>query len=445
MAALEALPTELVENIVTNLGLCDIRSLRLTCRTMEAKASGLSFTTFFGHKNIQLTATALQNFVDVTGQCRLGCLLQDCTITGIASNETTTADETAEHIRLLADAFRNLKSRSPRGGLVSLTLGLVARVEAEGELMPLTDRRVSRAWHIVWDAAVRTFRVVMAALEKSQMSVGEHLSVFGGVAGCSLACDVFVAYARAFSSAHVFGSLKRLTMRLSAPYRAESEPELERRPIAEGRYHLITEPQDRHAQQVFRAVVQLSHATRALEGLDLHWYNLGRYVSSVLPDFPEEDSTGTSSETMHIKSCILRGIFVSETNLLGFLQTTRPEDLTLADVSIIPGKIDSILDFLNGQDSSVTSYHLKDIIQGCLLHFNVPGRSRIPYTSGSFGPSTLTRGASDAKEAVSYTRPRGRPLGSGGLYSWRRYKKEEYGPIQCDGLMYIGQKYSFED
>ncbi|KAK7740992.1 hypothetical protein SLS53_005055 [Cytospora paraplurivora] len=165
MAALEVFPTELIELIMTSLELSDITSLRLTCRRIEDETSQ-QFGNAFRYKDVKLTTTALQKFVRITGQGRFGCLLRNCTLTGIASDEEITTDDVPEHGRLLTDAFRNLRHRSPSGGLNSLTLGLAGRVG--GELVLPDDIRVRHGWRAIWDAAARTFRTTVTALEKSQ-------------------------------------------------------------------------------------------------------------------------------------------------------------------------------------------------------------------------------------------------------------------------------------
>src|SRR5437762_13540534 len=111
----------------------------------------------------------LQDLVQVTGQGRWGCLLRHCTITGIIRTETTAQDESTEHVRLLAEAFRNLKQWSPEAGLASLCLRVAVRIEvAEGVLAEPLD---FASWRVVWDAAPRTFNVTFAALHTSQVPV----------------------------------------------------------------------------------------------------------------------------------------------------------------------------------------------------------------------------------------------------------------------------------
>src|SRR5204863_948136 len=74
VSPLEALPIEMIENIVTRLELCDIGSLRLASGIIEIKASQGSFSALFKHKKVELTTMTLQDLVQVTGQGRWGCL-----------------------------------------------------------------------------------------------------------------------------------------------------------------------------------------------------------------------------------------------------------------------------------------------------------------------------------------------------------------------------------
>ena len=75
MSPLEALPIDLIENIMTCLELCNISSLRLVSHIIEIKASQESFSALFKHKKVELTTMTLQDLVQVTGQDHWGCLL----------------------------------------------------------------------------------------------------------------------------------------------------------------------------------------------------------------------------------------------------------------------------------------------------------------------------------------------------------------------------------
>ncbi|KAL2008289.1 hypothetical protein VTN00DRAFT_8271 [Thermoascus crustaceus] len=393
---LEALHIELIELIVTFLEPCDIASLRLTSRTIVNKAS--------------------------QGQGHLGRLLQHCTITGIVRNETTAADEGTEHLRLLTEAFRNLKQRSPKGGLSSLCLRVAARIEgADGEL---TEPDSFGSWRTVWDAALRTFNVTMAALNESQLTVGEHLDIFGSLKGCTLACDAFLAFAQKFASMHIFGSLKRLTVSLSAPYKAATEHESEA---------AVTETEaqaeSRHSNLILQSIMQVLPIMPELESLDLHWYNLGASMSTSPVPSATRQGSGTSSASTSLKECSLRGIYVSESDLLQFLEAVHPATLTLTDVRLVSGTYASIFKYLTSPDSPVTCYHLDDIREkNALVHFDVPGSSKFRYSRDTVGPSSLTRQTSHVKEEIHYRFARGRAIGSGERWRWLKSKAQEFGP-----------------
>lgn len=453
---LQALQIELIECIVTFLELRDISSLRLTCRTLEDKASQGSFTKFFKHKNVELTTRTLQDMVRVTNPGRrLGCLLQHCTITGIArrdDEETTTlaiADEgpTEHHHlqRLLTEAFRNLKQQhSPKGGLASLCFRVAARIEvaADGELTTIEPDEF-RSWRAVWEAARRAFDVAMAALIESQLRVDEHLDVFGSLQGCSLACDTFLAVAQESAARHVFASLKRLTVRLSAPP-LPPKPEIDYEAVEE---EVVIETevqtQSNRSHLILQDIMQVLRIMPALESLKLHWYNLGDNASTSLAASSATpwESNISSVPTTGLKECSLHGIYVSESHLLQFLDVVHPTSLTLTDIRLMSGTYDPIFKYLTDLDTPVTYIHLDDIRVGInLVHFEIPGNPKFPYLYGGVGPSVLTRQAShNAKEEpIRYRIARRRPLGSPQRYRWRRCKALEFGPPEKYKYDFVG-------
>jgi hypothetical protein len=444
---LQALQIELIEYIVTFLELRDISSLRLTCRALEDKASQGSFTAFFKHKNVELTTRTLQDMVRVTNRGhRLGCFLQYCTITGIVRryDETTTttlavADEgpTEHHHlqRLLTQAFRNLKQQhGPKEGLASLCFRVAARIEgaADGELTT-TEPDEFRSWRAVWEAARRTFNVTMAALNESQLRVDEHLDVFGSLKGCSLACDTFLAVAQESAARHVFASLKRLTVSLSAPPappKAATEHQSEE---AAAVIETEVQTQSRHSHLILQDIMQVLRIMPVLESLKLHWYNLGVNASTlpVTSSATPWESNISSASITGLKECSLHGIYVSESHFLQFLEAVHPTSLTLTDIRLVSGTYAPIFKYLTDLDTPVTYTHLDDIREGnALLHFDIPGNSKFRSRNGDVGPSILTRqGSHNVKEEpIRYRFAPGRPLGSGERNYWLRSKAREFGP-----------------
>ncbi|KAI9664772.1 MAG: hypothetical protein M1821_006220 [Bathelium mastoideum] len=421
--SLEALPIELIEHIVTFLELDDIASLRLTSRTIENDASQGSFTALFKHKNVELTMKTLQKMERVTSQGRLGCLLRHCTITGILRNKKAAAAaayKDIEYSRVLAAAFGNLKRRT--GMIASLRLSLDTRGEIiNGEPIHTDD---FRSWRTVWETALCTFHVTMDALNSSQLPVIEHLDIFGSLRACSLGCDAFLTLAPKFLSTHVFESLKRLTVSLSAPHEAVKEN-------ANGSnvYENIAPAQSRLSEPILQDIMQVSRIMPKLEGLEIHWFNLGQFdVNSEVSSVTCHDS-GARLPPPSLKECTLRGLYVSESDLLQFLNAVRPVALTLTDIRLVSGTYTAMSRFLTGPESPVTYYQLDDIREGGnLVHFNMPGRPKFPYRYDRVGPSSLTRRNSQVKEAIRYRFASGRPLGSPARARWVKEKAREFGP-----------------
>ncbi|KAI1639380.1 hypothetical protein F4809DRAFT_638639 [Biscogniauxia mediterranea] len=201
-ASLETLPIELVECIVTLLDLRDIASLRLTSCSIESKASQGHFAALFHRREFALNRSTLQKMVQMTSQGRPGCLLQHCTISGVVGTDGTAGSEFDEHVRLLTEAFRNLKQLSPRGGLASLRLDVDVRGRNPRDVFWIRDFRL---WTDICTMALHTFNLTMKALNESQLPVGE-LNLFIGTlprTGCRLAYDALLSLLGEFTQCEV--------------------------------------------------------------------------------------------------------------------------------------------------------------------------------------------------------------------------------------------------
>lgn len=444
---LEALPAELVEQIVTWLEFSDIAALRLTSGAVKAKASNGRFNTFLKTKNIDLTTMTLQSFVNVTGKGQRGCLLQHCTIRGIIRGDTLAHEDSTEHERLLTRAFCNLKQGSPEKSLASLSLRVAVRAEdSNGDLVEPEEFRNGRE---VWKAALRTFRVVMAAFHESQLPVNEHLDIFGGVKGCSLGCDAFLAEfaPEAASRREIFRSLKALTARLSAApsldeVASEHATEFERDSTAQNTARRPPVVQSGwHANRILGEILHVLPSVPELESLDLHWYML-KESTNPAPSVQLATTggkTSTDSDLPHLKECRLRGFYVSETDISHFLSALRPTKATLAYIHLTSGTYAPVFQYLTGEDSPVTSYHMDDVHEGSkLVHFAVPGPPKFPYLGHpDMGPSTLSREGDEVKEAIQYRFTRKRPLGSPRRTRWARFHAQEFGGNYRERYEYI--------
>ncbi|KAI1089359.1 hypothetical protein F5B19DRAFT_379928 [Rostrohypoxylon terebratum] len=421
--SIEALPIELIEQIVQLLDLCSIASLRLTSRNMERKASQGYFTKFFHTKDMALTPRTLQNMIWITSQDHVGGLLQHCNIVGIAEIDMITQSHANELTDLLATAFLNLKERCKNGGLASLCLRVATIPQDSND--QTAQSGASKQWKDIWATALCTFNITIAALERSQLSVDDSLDVFGSVKGCSLRCDVFLLWPHSFPSTPIFAKLRRLTVSLSSScigFEEQATPGEERDYVP--------------SSNIFRGILEMSRIMPQLESINLHWYRLGYNVTTLTKPFI--DTSGSSTFT-HLKELILRGMHTSANNLLQFIRELRPTSLTMKDITLTSRVYDPIFEYITSPESPMAYYCLDDIHHdGRLVHFNIPGHPKYPHLfqymreGVHIGPSTLIQGIEDVKEPISYLHTRLRLVSSPQMLCWRSSKRSEYGPPDSD-------------
>ncbi|KAI1800356.1 hypothetical protein F4811DRAFT_539452 [Daldinia bambusicola] len=415
--SLETLPIELLGCIVTLIDLRDIVSLRLTSRLVESKLSQQHLAKYFDHKHVKLAPKPLENMVYITSQGHLGCLLQHCTIIGVAGSDMTGTRNDDEHVRLLTRAFSNLKQRSPKGRLASLCLRVSVRNRDSTSESDSPSLQKS-----IWATALQTFHVTMAALHASQLPVDEHLNIYGGVSRCSLTYDALLPLTQQFTSMPVFSSLKKLTVSLSSPF---TDPE------KSTPYSAINIPerssQTVHGKLALRGLLDMSSIMPKLESLDVHWYNIIAHDTSTAP-LNSAVELGRSNFAC-LQTCRLRGIYILESDLLELVKAVHPSALTMTDIRLTSGTYSSIFEYMTLQDTPITYYHLDDLREGhALVHFDVPGKAKFPYRGVTMGPSTLTRQQDEVDEAIRYRITHKRPLGSGERMHWWRSKIQEFGP-----------------
>ena len=84
--SLENCPNEVIESIVVLLVLGDICSLRQSSRALASKTTQNHFKSCFLSKHVDITGSALREFVDVTQRSWLGCLIQNLVLVGVVNN-----------------------------------------------------------------------------------------------------------------------------------------------------------------------------------------------------------------------------------------------------------------------------------------------------------------------------------------------------------------------
>lgn len=420
--SINALPTEVLDSIAYYLDVSDTGVLRLSCHAINNKLLQTRYVAHFKYKTIQLSQPALQRFIQVTNKNSLGCLLESCTIVGLAQLSAVSAQESERQKKLLAIAFGNLTQFTQHKSLGSLTLQIRGGdQDANGRFIESKEFQSRRA---VWDAASRTFATAMEALNVSQLAVSHGLSLFTEQKGCSLVLDDFISMLVQPESFTAFQGLEWLKASFSV------SPEVLPDTLSPN-----TEVQPRliYPDSILHNITKVIAKTMpVLESADIHWYHVGRRR---LP-FPGQE-TDTSKQkdlfTTRLKECTLSGLYVTETDLLGFLNTTKPKTLSLKHIHIISGQWAPVLEQLTSPESGITSYYIDDVFQSTsLLHFNEPGTPKYPYKNREHWPSSLARESNLVREIIQHRIPSGRVLGSPQRQRWLRENAAKYGP--CKGL-----------
>ncbi|KAI1779062.1 hypothetical protein F4818DRAFT_437861 [Hypoxylon cercidicola] len=440
-AKLESFPSELINEICKSLDCKDIGSLRQTCRALCPKTS-YRFGTFFEYKTIQLTPECLFEFIYQARTSPLARHLKHLTIQGYAYSDRTYKRVKERHrpsqdtylFPYLVKAFQTLLKYGPAGyGLSSLSLSVIPGLGIMGEVhVPFEFR----SYHTIWDVATRTFTMAMKALKQSQMPVYDSLDLFSNVKACSLRYDIFLQFAKKFAGerVEVFKTLKRLTMSLSleSTWEKVSSP----RDMVGAELALIRDAiQRRCIRQVLQVIMHGLHFMPQLDDLDFHWY--------IIPLRDDEDLMGQITNqgppilhsvppltTTSLKTCTLRGLFVSGPDLLHFLKIVRPSTLALESITLTSGYYGPILRYLTSQSCEITSYYLDDLRRAYrMMHFAVPGKPKYDRSRPQVGPSTLKREGAEAKIPVQCEVARGDVVYDEKWLRWDETNRQEYGGV----------------
>ncbi|KAI1764371.1 hypothetical protein GGR53DRAFT_530640 [Hypoxylon sp. FL1150] len=438
---LEAFPRELIQEITKYLGPKDIGSLRLTHRNICGKAS-YRFAAYFEHKTLDLLPDSIFEFIYLTRISPLARRLKHLTLQAhVYSNRTyRRRSEKKKKYKpfhywylfpYLVKAFQNLRQFSSEDyGLSSLTLRVVPAVDIMGTAHVPEEFRSYRS---IWNVANQSFSLAMKALWKAQMPVRDHLDIFGSNTGCSLRYDAFMAFAEELTicQVQIFRSLKRLTISLSLEPEFNTVLYLEDalQPV---RLHDRDYIQRRCVRHVMQVIMHGLTFMNELEDLDFHWYSVPKHdneqthIATNL-SLPDPHSAPPLLAT-NLKTCTLRGLFVSGPDLLHFLQVVRPTTLALEYISLTSGHYAPILQYVASQESGIKSYYFDDLRkQNNLMHFAVPGEPKFPWSRTQVGPSTLRREGIEVKKLVRCQEARGIASSDNRKKIWEYEKLKDFG------------------
>lgn len=413
---LDDLPVEVLETIVQQLQLRDVRKLRLTNTSLSAKISKGHFKTYLSSNRIQIhNDRDLKGFVKVTQEGWMGTLLQDLVIAGIVHSNRPTRSITREKAtELLGEAFSNLKRYSPRGRLDSLSLTVEAR-GGGGKVIQVHQFNRHRHyeindWRQVWDVSASTFQTAMQSLQASELPL-RKLDAFGDVLRCSLAIDRFAADASRMESM----PLQEVSLNLSNHISAEGD-DREEYPLNLSEQHTSD-------------LCCFLQGCPSLQCLKLRWYKV------VFNDFPaalaEEKNffnrLVSSVDFASLRDCSLIGVELQIADLLAFLRTTHLERLCLSEISLPLGGWDQVFDQI-AADRSLEYLRLENLWLGNdLICYDAPGDLPFPCSEPN-GPASLTLEGENVGQVVKFHWRRGVALGSAARTNWARRREWIRGP-----------------
>jgi hypothetical protein len=425
--SLEDCPNEIIESIVVLLGLSDIRSLRLSSRTLATKATQDHFKSYFHSKHVDITHSALRAFVGISRPGGLGCLVQHLVLVGVVNNtkllesilhegeeeyeeegeeDDEVEDEVEEDepetekqiqaeldlkileerqtnyeqlhesgtdVSLLSDAFRNIVANSKTGKLLSLSLEVVVyREDFEQRLPPLAGG----SWRFIWKSAADTFSTMMCSLAASNLSI-EKLDIFNDrqLQRCSLACNELGSIDFDHKGLAIsLASLKSLSLSFSEKviFNSKNDAEQSYDPAEETAWDEVGEGRDDDDIKTeaadegnFIGLAKLLQLSSQLEDLKLHQYLLiqGRLHPADMYHERLLQRAAQMTPNMNLNRMELRGLYVREEDLLALIQRTAVRKLSLYSVVMSSGSFRSVFDYCTSDAADMEELYCDELFE----------------------------------------------------------------------------------
>ncbi|KAF2150414.1 hypothetical protein K461DRAFT_280428 [Myriangium duriaei CBS 260.36] len=344
----------------------------------------------------------------MTSARRVGCLVQDLTLSGVlpAKDGYDDPENPADVVKTLARGLRNIRDSSVDGRLASLKLH-AARLDPP---IIVTQEDASRMgpdrWRVHWRVAEWTFGTVCAALAISGLHI-DSLDVFGSIQHCSLACDALQPALDSNDLSTSLAQLQKLSLSLSNNLHDHNEG-------------------DGHDGETVSRFVEFCPS---LVSLELHWYN----TAPARPNIQSQDylffnTLANSVRLLYLQSLSLRGIYVTESSLLSFLSHAAPlTSLIMEETHLTTGSFTPIFATVV---LTLDHLHLDTLYspEGMLQFFG-PGKPHFPTSGeGRKGPFHLQRDGADARQPIQYDFVSGYSLGSPDLHRRMEWRARHYGP-----------------
>lgn len=434
------------DEVLQLLDLASIQNLRLASRALRDESLP-RFTHFLENKTTDLSKESLQSLASLSAH-PLGQLVKRLTVVAIVY-DTSRADQilsSSTHVRAeyagliatqtwmscteeeLASARADaewLRAKQQEQAETSFDSEVesLARIlesfttlhslELDAALCqspPQNQLTLAGGWSGIWRRASRVCRVALSAVARSRPQV-EELKLFSNTFRCSVSVYELEAHMQSLRG-DGFASVKSLAV------------------------SVCRESTETREDETLAGVADLVQQMPNLESLDIHYYRIASAT--------EEPSTfRTIAPRLNLPSlrhCALRGLFADSESLIQFL--TRHPSLTSLQLGHIhiPSEWAPLIPQIPPLLPDLKTLHLSGLRGAAALTNLFPtwdcaalrARSRewsYPYTGHAKMVHTVVLEGDDLRRPLEFRqRPRGRPLGSGGLYIWMKMNRRDFGP-----------------
>ncbi|GAM86260.1 hypothetical protein ANO11243_042720 [Dothideomycetidae sp. 11243] len=387
-AALDSLPIEVFDNVITDLVLDDLRSLRLTARRLAVRI-GESHQYASSCRNVTVSLTTdsdLESFVRMTGPGRPAQHMHHLTLKYTVDLGFSPVDRiNTSFIReCLATSFANLRLHLTYNRLISLSLQVdhvtTRLLYQRASLVVGRDIFVDSPpppWQWVWHAAAELFTVTFQALYDSNPAVNA-IDIFGSVPRCGLSCGSIETVVDKYMPQSL-SSLKCLSISLSDLLPPSHPVESQIFQLMYGR----VPPPSSHQAQIIDADVSAAGQKAAqvacrfidrfpdLESLDLHWSCLAdRFASGSHEERHFFQLLAATGVPARLRRLSLKGVFLCEMSLLKFLsKAPHLTHLFMEHIHLKTGNLQPVFDLLASQ---LEYLHLDDLRAPREVLFNAP-------------------------------------------------------------------------
>lgn len=445
---LEDCPELVVECIVQQLDLDNIRNLRLTCKLLASKSSSYRFRTFLRSKHINLTTDDLRSFAEGIRAWGLQCPTQDLYLIGIINEcecqkpegqhdwqkeETSTKDQ----VNLLSQALNELAKCNKNGSLRLLALRVAIAPNDEQMTLPAHSGPLVPLQKSAWLCTMHTFRTVVSALAASSLRI-DSLNIFSeqDIWRSSLAYDQINTID--WNEADLSNSLKilkSLSIRLSGrvfvfPRGLQENKQKVGRSFKKDATEVQDEPED---ENDFIGLARLLRLCNKLENLEVNYLRIPTGYSTLIGHLYCETILQRMVELDRLpmlKLCKFSGISAKETDLIEFIQRTQPRELSLEKVTLRTGTLQSTFDYCTSRAANMTKLHFDTLYEvsyerpPCekMIFFVGGGKSRLGFPSASATERLDREGESVRTSIIYHTSPQ-TAIDNPWIPEWRRFSR----------------------